>query len=82
MKARLVRVGNSRGVRIPKALIQETGLGEDVELRARGRSIVISPGGRPRAGWREAARQMKEDGPTGLLDPPSITRFDRDEWEW
>ena len=81
MKARLVRVGNSRGVRIPKALIEETGLGEDVELRARGRSIVISPGGRPRAGWREAARQLRQDG-LGLLDPPTTTRFDRDEWEW
>jgi antitoxin MazE len=33
MKARLVRIGNSRGVRLPKPLILEAGLGEDVELR-------------------------------------------------
>ena len=52
MKARIVRIGNSRGIRIPKPLIEQTGLGEDVE-------IVM---GRPRAGWVEALRAMAGHG--------------------
>ena len=43
MRARLVRIGNSRGVRLPKPLIDEVGLGEIVQLQVRGRTIVIAP---------------------------------------
>ena len=42
MRARLIRIGNSRGVRLPKPLIEEAGLTEDVELRVSDGSIVIS----------------------------------------
>jgi len=81
MKSRLVRIGNSRGVRLPKALIEEAGLTEEVEIRATGKSIVITPGSRVREGWSEAARRLgaKEKG---LLDPPVATRFDDEEWHW
>ncbi len=82
MKSRLVRVGNSRGVRIPKSLIEEAGLEDQVDIRARGRAIVITPGNVPRAGWREAAARLNVHEGGKLLDPPSPTRFDRSEWEW
>lgn len=49
VKARLVRIGNSRGVRIPKPLIEEAGLGPEVELQLRGDEIVISAIAAPRA---------------------------------
>jgi antitoxin MazE len=55
MKARIVRIGNSRGVRLPKPLIAEAGLSEEVELSARAGTIVISRVSMPRAGWSEAA---------------------------
>ena len=82
IKSRLVRIGNSRGVRLPKALIEEAGLGEDVEIRADGRSIVITPGTRPREGWAADAKRAVADGAKGLLDAPTETRFDREEWKW
>ncbi len=43
MKARLVRIGNSRGVRLPKPLIEEAGLSDEVELQVRDGSVVIRP---------------------------------------
>jgi antitoxin component of MazEF toxin-antitoxin module len=52
MKTHLVRIGNSRGVRI---LIEEAGLSDDVELRAREGAIIISRTTHRRAGWKEAA---------------------------
>ena len=82
MKTRLVRIGNSRGVRLPKPLIAEAGLGEEVELRVREGAIVIARSALPRAGWADAARQLRHRDEDTLLDPPTPTRFDEKEWEW
>jgi antitoxin MazE len=82
VKARIVRIGNSRGVRLPKPLLAEAGLPDEVEIRARDGAIVISAAARPRAGWGEAARRARERGEDRLLDAPTRTRFDDEEWEW
>jgi antitoxin MazE len=75
-------VGNSRGIRIPKPLLDQAGLPEEVVLHAEPGRIVIEAAERPRAGWAEAARTMAERGDDALLDPPVATRFDDEEWEW
>ena len=82
MKARLIRIGNSRGVRLPKPLIEEAGLLEDVDVHVREGTVVISSRREPRAGWAEAARKMRERGHDGLLDQTPATRFDEKEWRW
>jgi len=82
MKARIVRIGNSRGVRLPKPLIAEAGLSEEVEIRARDGAIVISSAAHPRAGWGEAARRASAHDEDRLLDAPTRTRFDDEQWEW
>ena len=82
MRARIVRVGNSRGVRIPKLLLDQAGLSDHVELHAEPGRIVIEPVDRPRAGWADAARAMAARGDDALLDPPTPTSFDGEEWEW
>ena len=82
MKSRLIRIGNSRGIRLPKPLIEEAGLQEEVEVRIRGNALVITSPRRPRAGWAEAARQMRERGDDRLLDEPTGTQFDDQEWRW
>jgi antitoxin MazE len=82
VKARIVRIGNSRGIRIPKLLIDQTGLGGEVEIMVRGSTLVIIPATRPRAGWAEAFRAMAERGDDHLIDEPRPTRWDRNEWRW
>jgi len=82
MKARIVRIGNSRGVRLPKTLIDQASLPEEVELHAEPGRIVVQAIRRPRAGWAEAARRMRKRGEDRLLDAPSRTRFDEKEWKW
>lgn len=82
MKAKLVRIGNSRGVRLPKALIEQAQLTDEVHLRVEDGALVIT-GIRPvRAGWARAAQQMRERGEDTLLDEPAPTRFDDTEWAW
>lgn len=82
MKTRLVRIGNSRGVRLPKLLIEQAGLGEDLELRVTDGSIILSRLKHPRQGWAEAAAELAERAEDGLLDAPTPTRFDEEEWNW
>jgi antitoxin MazE len=79
---RIVRIGNSRGIRIPKALLDQAQLPEEVELHAeRGRLVVKASRG-PRFGWTDAARVMHARGEDRLLDEPTSTRFQEEEWEW
>lgn len=82
MKTRLVRIGNSRGVRLPKAIIAQAGLTEEVELGVRDGAIVIARATSTRSIWADAARQMRQRDEDRLLDPPTPTRFDDKEWEW
>ena len=82
MKTKLVRIGNSRGVRLPKPLIQEAGLTDEVEVQVRDGALIIRSAVRPRAGWAEAAKRLRQRGQDRLLDPPTATRFDDVEWRW
>jgi antitoxin MazE len=82
MKTHLVRIGNSRGVRLPKPLIAQAGLTEEVDLRVQGGAIVIARVSNPRSGWADAARKMRQRKDDRLLDPPTPTRFDDEEWKW
>lgn len=82
MKARLVRIGNSRGVRLPKPLILQAGLTDEVELRVQDGAIVIECAKLPRTGWGEAAQAAHQQDEDILLDPLTPTHFDEQEWEW
>jgi antitoxin MazE len=84
VRTRIVRIGNSRGVRIPRHLLEQTGLSEAVELEAQADQIIIRPVRRPRAGWDEQFRAMAERGDDRLLDGDELlpTRWDDAEWEW
>src|SRR5580704_1190759 len=84
MRTRIIRIGNSQGVRIPKLYLQQTGFQEEVELEVRDNRIVISSVGHPRKGWAEAFQRMAEQGDDQMLDNSSIsqTSWDEAEWRW
>lgn len=81
MRSRIVRIGNSQGVRLPKLLIEQAGLAEEVELRAEVGQIVIAASRKTRAGWAEAAQRARA-ADDDVLEPAGPTRFDLTEWEW
>ena len=68
MKAGLIRIGNSRGVRLPKPLIEEARLKEEAQLRVRDGALVITSLARARSGWAEAARIIHKEDQDELLD--------------
>ena len=84
MRARIVRIGNSQGIRIPKHLLEQTGLCGEVEINAVGGAVVIGPLRKPRAGWAAAFAEMGRLGDDALLDnaAPCLSAWDEDEWEW
>ena len=84
MRTNVVRIGNSRGIRIPKTIIEQCNIGSAVELEVREGHLVVRPVERPRLGWNEAFSRMAEHGDDELLDrePLGQTVWDRTEWEW
>ena len=81
MRLELIRIGNSRGIRIPKPLIAQCGLGDVVELRVTPEGLVIAPHRAPREDWKQAFTAAPRSTPELLLDE-SLNAFDGEEWKW
>jgi antitoxin MazE len=83
MRIELSRIGNSRGIRIPKPLIELCGFGDTVELLVEKDRLVIAPDRPPRQGWKEAFASADSSAPDPilLLDLPP-NEFDDEEWKW
>lgn len=79
MRARLIRIGNSRGLRLARPLLEQAGLSDEVDITVGPGVLTIRPVVSTRAGWAEAAAAVV---PSGLLDEPSATWFDDEEWTW
>ncbi len=73
MKSKIIKIGNSRGIRIPKPLIDQLGLEDDIEMFVEGNRLIVSPVRRARAGWGSSFKIMAE-----LRDDRAI---DGEEWE-
>jgi antitoxin MazE len=82
MKTKIVRIGNSRGVRIPKPLLEQAGLEDEVQLRVVESGIIIEGVATTRAGWGPAAELLRDRGEDSLLDEIVATDFDESEWKW
>ena len=83
LRTRIIKIGNSQGIRIPKLLLDQLGWDEEVELAVQEDQLVIRPIRHPRYGWDEQFRMMAEHGDDRLLDEVvSLTQWDADEWEW
>jgi antitoxin MazE len=84
MKANIIRIGNSKGIRIPKILLDQSHLGNEVELEVEDEKIVIRPASRPRQGWGEKFRLMDESGGDKMIDDDlsGQSLWDKAEWEW
>ena len=82
IRTQIVKIGNSRGIRIPKLLLDQVGLSSEVEISVQRDQLVIRPTSRPRDGWEEQFRTMAKYGDDKLLDEPVATRWDAGEWKW
>ena len=85
MKTKVVKIGNSRGIRIPKSMIHESGLKNEVELEVGEGQIIIKPISANRDSWDAAFKKMAKNQDDILLDSELIlnqSKWDQEEWEW
>lgn len=85
MKTKLIRIGNSKGIRIPKPIIEQSELTDEVELIVGDHEIILRSISGPRRGWDKAFRIMAEKGDDTLLDinsPELNNDWDENEWIW
>jgi antitoxin MazE len=81
-KTKIVRIGNSRGVRIPKIWLEQLHLDEEVEMAVQADQLVIRSARQPRQDWEQRFREMHEQQDDGQVDQFPSTAWDRGEWEW
>ena len=82
MKAKIVSIGNSKGIRIPKMLLKQFNIHDQVELETEEEGIVIKPAkSKPREGWDNAFKLMHKKLEDALLIDEK-TNFDTEGWEW
>jgi antitoxin MazE len=78
MQQEIIKIGNSKGIRIPKAFIQDLGIMGKVDLQIREGQLVITPIRETRKGWEKMFNE-----PAEMLIPDTITsEWDDNEWEW
>jgi len=68
MLVNLVRIGNSKGVRLPKAVIEQAGLKDEIDLEVKDGKVILSPARQPRTEWEVAAQACHEAGSDDLSD--------------
>ena len=81
-KTRIIQIGNSKGIRVPKVLLEQARLPDEVELQAEHGRLIVRAAQGPRAGWAEAAQAMHARGDDQLLDATTSSQFDEKEWRW
>ena len=81
MEATIIKIGNSKGVRLSKTILEKYQIGEKVELILDIDQIILRPIKQPRQGWAEAFKKMHEDGDDELLIPDVFEDEDFEEWK-
>jgi|GraSoiStandDraft_46_1057282.scaffolds.fasta_scaffold1666188_2 antitoxin MazE len=82
MKTQIIQIGNSQGIRIPKALLEESGITGDVNLELTDDGILIRNISKPRSGWSDAFRAMAEHDDDSPLENVPTSGFEKKEWQW
>jgi antitoxin MazE len=82
VRSKVVKIGNSRGIRIPRILLEQAGLTDEVEMMVEGDKLIIHATRHPRQGWDTQFAAMAEHGDDQLLDETLPTSWDEQEWTW
>ena len=84
MRNHLIEIGNFRGIRIPKSLLEISGLENEIEMKVQGSSLVLKAPEHPRAHCKEAfAKDTTNELDVEEEEWSAFTNdFDEEEWKW
>ena len=81
MEVSVIKIGNSRGIRLSKTLLEKYNIKDTVDLILEKGQIIIKPLSRPRKGWEKAFKEMSENGDDRLLFNDVFKDEDLEEWK-
>ena len=81
MKASIIKIGNSHGLRIPKPILDQCGFGQEVELEVHNKELIIKTPQHPRKNWEHSFKKMAANNDDQLIETAS-TDWENGEWEW
>lgn len=81
MEVKVVQIGNSKGIRLPKSVIEDCRIGETVELTVENGKIILNPAKKPREDWAESFKDMHKKGLDAQVIDDSLD-LDTQEWTW
>ena len=83
MKTQLIQIGNSKGIRLPKAIIEQCKLEGEIEMEVNNSKLVLYSGKRNRKGWAESFEKMHKNNDDKMIEPDVIQSvWDDSEWVW
>jgi antitoxin MazE len=82
MKSQIIQIGNSQGIRLPKMLLEQSGITGEVDLELHADGILIRNAKKPRAGWDDAFKAMAENEDDELIGGDASAKFEKKEWQW
>ena len=82
IRSKVVKIGNSRGIRIPRTVLEQAGLTDEVEMTVEGNKLIIQAFRQPRQDWENQFAEMAKQGDDQLLDESPPTQWDEEEWTW
>ncbi len=83
MRAEIIQIGNSKGLRIPKAILEQCEIKDSVDLSVEDHTLIVKPYKGVRAGWEKSFQLMAEKGDDVLLDEEEFSSvWDEEEWQW
>ena len=82
MQSHIIRIGNSRGVRIPAHILRQCQIKDQISIEVVDDKIVISAAEKPRQGWEEQFRLMHKNGDDKMLIDDTIKAGEEDDWTW
>ena len=82
MLVSVVSIGNSKGIRLPKALLNQLKISDKLDLEVEDQKIILKPvPDNPRVGWNMAFKDIHKKNEDQLLINESIDSEDF-KWEW
>jgi len=81
MRVGIISIGNSKGIRIPKAILEQCSFSKEAELEVQGNALVIKPAKKTREGWDEAFQLMHERKEDALVIKDALD-IEMENWEW
>lgn len=81
MEISVIDIGNSKGIRLTKSLLEKYDIKDKVELVLEKGRIILKPIAKPRKGWNDSLQQMHENGEDSLMIDDIFDDENFEEWK-